>query len=219
MPSQIKIGYWKIRGLAQPIRYLLKYAGQDFENIMYEQGDPPDYSRESWFTVKHTLGLAFPNLPYLIDGDIRITQSNAILNYLASKFGLCGETDKVKAENFMMVENAMDFRNGLAKVLYNRDYSKLIDDYFTTVHTTLKAFDTFLEGRTWFAGGKNPTACDFPLYELLDQHRLMKPDILKDYKNLQAFLKRFEELPQIKAYLQSGEFFTHPVNNKTAGWK
>lgn len=57
------------------------------------------------------------------------------------------------------------------------------------------------------------------MYELLDQHRLMRPEILNDYKNLQAFLKRFEELPKIKAYMQSDEFMKRPCNNKSAGWR
>lgn len=48
MSSQIKqLVYWKIRELAQPIRLFLKYAGHDLENVMYEQGDAPDYSMES----------------------------------------------------------------------------------------------------------------------------------------------------------------------------
>ncbi|BFZ08772.1 hypothetical protein BsWGS_11812 [Bradybaena similaris] len=219
MPAKIKLGYWKIRGLANPIRLLLKYLGQDFENVMYEQGDGPDYSAEAWLKEKYTLGLDFPNLPYLIDGDIKLTQSNAILWHLGSKFNCLGEDEKVRAYNQMMMEQAMDFRNGLARTLYNKDYSKLIDEYFKNVHTFLKSFDAYLGGKTWFAGGKNPTTCDFPMYELLDQHRLMRPEILTEYKNLQAFLKRFEELPKIKAYMQSDEFMKRPCNNKSAGWR
>lgn len=64
-----------------------------------------------------------------------------------------------------------------------------------------------------------PTICDFPMYELLDQHRLMRPDILDEYKNLRDFLDRFEQLPKIKAYMESEEFMKRPCNNKSAGWK
>ncbi|BFZ08771.1 hypothetical protein BsWGS_11809 [Bradybaena similaris] len=218
-PAKIQLGYWRIRGLAQPIRCLLKYAGQDFENVMYEQGDAPDYSKDSWRKGNQHLGLDFPNLPYLIDGDIKITQSNAILVHLGSKFALLGESEKVRAESQMVLDIALDFRNTLARVLYSRDFDKLIDDYFINVHTSLRAFDAFLQGRNWFAGGQNPTICDFPMYELLDQHCLMRPDILSEYKNLREFLDRFEQLPKIKAYMESDEFMKRPCNNKTAGWK
>jgi glutathione S-transferase len=219
MSTKPKLGYWKIRGLAQPVRYLFHYAGQEFEDIKYEQGDAPDFSADAWRKDKFNLGLPFPNLPYLIDGDVKITQSNAILRYLGGKFDLLGESNKVRAESEMMLEYAMDFRNGLVRVIYNKEYEKLVDGYFKNVEATLKGFDQFLEGRTWFAGGKNPTICDFPMYELLDQHRLMRPDSLKEHKNLQAFLARFEQLPQIKAYQLSDQFMSRPVNNKNGGWR
>ncbi|XP_019852502.1 PREDICTED: glutathione S-transferase Mu 3-like isoform X1 [Amphimedon queenslandica] len=86
----IKLGYWMTRGLAQSIRLLLKYTGTEFENITYTRAEAPSFSTEEWTSVKHTLGLPFPNIPYLIDRDIKITQSNAILAYLGCKYNLCG---------------------------------------------------------------------------------------------------------------------------------
>ena len=64
---KIQLGYWKIRGLAQPIRYLLEYIEHPYEDVMYEQGDAPNFSIECWTSVKNNLGLDFPNMPYLID--------------------------------------------------------------------------------------------------------------------------------------------------------
>ena len=32
----IKIGYWKMRGLAQPIRYLIEYCEHPYEEVVYE---------------------------------------------------------------------------------------------------------------------------------------------------------------------------------------
>lgn len=32
----IALGYWKIRGLAQPLRFLLEYTEHPYENVMYE---------------------------------------------------------------------------------------------------------------------------------------------------------------------------------------
>lgn len=62
------------------------------------------------------------------------------------------------------------------------------------------------------------TVADFPLYELLDQLRLMKKDILDDHPKLVAFLDRFEALPTIKKYMSSDKFLKGPVNNTQAGW-
>ncbi|XP_062570302.1 glutathione S-transferase Y1-like [Saccostrea cucullata] len=215
MPS---LGYWKIRGLAQPIRLLLNYVGEEFDDVQYEQGDAPEYSRDAWLSVKDTLGLAFPNLPYYIDGDIKITQSNTILRYIGDKHNLLGKSAHEKVDCDMMVENAMDFRNGVVRLCYNRDYEKLKEDYFNNVKDKLKSFESFLGSKPWFAG-ENITICDFPMYELLDQHKLMKPGILDDFPNLVKFTERFEALPKIKAYMASDKFMRRPVNNKVAGFK
>lgn len=78
----------------------------------------------------------------------------------------------------------MDFRDSFTGTLYNKDYSKLIDAFIMNVHMSLKAFDAYIEGITWFSGGRNPTICDFLMYKLLDQHRLTQPGIPNTYKNL-----------------------------------
>jgi len=221
MGEKMKLGYWKIRGLAQPIRLLLTYVGAEFDEDLYEQGDAPDYSREKWTDVKDSLGLDFPNLPYLIDGDVKITQSNAIMRYLGSKYSLLGENNKVMGTSEMMLEEAMDVRNALVRLVYSQSYDKQVDGYFTKFVERLKKLDAYLDKgkKEWFAAGKNPTICDFHLYELLDQHRLMRPECLEAYPNLKAYLDRFEALPKIKAYLSSEQCIKRPVNNKVAAWK
>ena len=34
--SKPQLGYWKIRGLASMVRYILRYANVDYEDVMYE---------------------------------------------------------------------------------------------------------------------------------------------------------------------------------------
>ncbi|XP_064400046.1 glutathione S-transferase Mu 4-like [Halichondria panicea] len=213
----LTLAYWKIRGLAQPIRLLLKYNELEFDNVMYQQGDAPDYSREGWLSVKFTLGLDFPNLPYMIDGDTKITQSNAILRHVARKFDLCGNTETEMAMVDMLENQAMDFRNGFTRVCYNSNYESLKEDYIKAAKDKIKAFSTFLGGKKWFIGDKL-TFVDFVLYELLDQHRMFEPSLFAELPNLKEFLDKFEALPPIKAYMESAEFIRYPVNNNTASW-
>merc|ERR1711872_592073 len=97
--------YWDIRGLAQPIRLLLTYTGTDFEDKMLSCGPAPGFDKSCWFDNKYSLGLDFPNLPYYIDGDIKITQSNAILRYIARKNDLVGKNETEKAMVDMMADN------------------------------------------------------------------------------------------------------------------
>jgi len=53
---------------------------------MYEQGDGPNFSVECWTSVKGTLGLDFPSIPYLIDGDTKLTDPYAIMIYLTTAY-------------------------------------------------------------------------------------------------------------------------------------
>lgn len=85
--KKIKLGYWKIRGLASQIRYQMAYLGVEFEDVVYEQGDEPDFDRSAWLNVKDTLGLVFPNLPYIIDGNVKLSETYSIMKYIAAKFG------------------------------------------------------------------------------------------------------------------------------------
>ena len=69
--------------------------GQPYEMVEYEQGDGPEFSKACWFDVKYTLGFAYPNLPYLIDEDVKLTETIAIHRYLADKYmpELLGRTE------------------------------------------------------------------------------------------------------------------------------
>ena len=77
--SQLILGYWKIRGLAESIRLLLHYLEIDYKEDLYEFGPAPDYNLDSWYNVKFKLGLDYPNVPYLIDGDFYKTQNKFVL--------------------------------------------------------------------------------------------------------------------------------------------
>ena len=92
----LELGYWKMRGLAHPIRYLLEYTEHKYDNIMFEQGDPPNFSVESWTSKKNELGLDFPSIPYLIDRntDTKLTDAYAIMLYVATQYApeLLGDT-------------------------------------------------------------------------------------------------------------------------------
>jgi glutathione S-transferase len=76
--TEYTLGYWAIRGKGQGPRLLLAYTGLKFQEKQYT-------TPESWFTGdKDKLGLPFPNLPYLIAGDFKLTESSAIARYIAN---------------------------------------------------------------------------------------------------------------------------------------
>ena len=45
-----------------------------------------DWDRSDWRDEKFNLGMEFPNLPYLFDGDVKLTETLAIMQYIAKKW-------------------------------------------------------------------------------------------------------------------------------------
>ncbi|XP_047414611.1 glutathione S-transferase Mu 2-like [Sciurus carolinensis] len=211
------LGYWDIRGLTNPIRLLLEYTDSSYEEKRYTMGDAPDYDRSQWLDEKFKLGLDFPNLPYLIDGAHRITQSNAILRYIARKHNLCGETEEEKIRVDMLENQAMDTRMQLAMVCYSPDFEKKKPEFLETLPEKMKLYSQFLGKRPWFAGDKI-TFVDFITYDVLDQHRVFEPNCLEAFPNLKDFMSRFEGLKKISTYMKSSRFLPGPLYLKMALW-
>ncbi|XP_077883084.1 glutathione S-transferase Mu 2 isoform X1 [Ictidomys tridecemlineatus] len=211
------LGYWDIRGLAHAIRLLLEYTDSSYEEKRYTMGDAPDYDRSQWLDEKFKLSLDFPNLPYLIDGPHRITQSNAILRYIARKHNLCGETEEEKTRVDILENQAMDTRIQLAMICYSPDFEKKKPEYLETLPEKMKLYSQFLGKHPWFAGDKI-TFVDFLVYDVLDQHRLFEPKCLDAFPNLKDFMSRFEGLKKISDYMKSSRFLPRPIFAKMAHW-
>ena len=98
-------GYWDNRTIAEPVRLCLAQAGVDYDDVRYSVGGPPDYDRAEWLSVKDTLGMAVPNLPYWIEpSGLRLSQQRAILLHIAEVTGLAGET----AQRHTLVHMALE---------------------------------------------------------------------------------------------------------------
>jgi len=214
----ITIGYWDIRGLCQPIRMVLEYAGADWKEVQESCEGPPNYSKAEWLAKKFTLGLDFPNLPYMIDGDIKITQTNAILRYLGRKYQLEGKTEAEKASCDMMLENAMDFRNGFVRLSYSskEQFDETKPTYLKNLEPKLEQFSKYLGERPFFAAN-TVTVSDFHMYEMLVSHQKLSPELIGKFPNLVEFIKRMENLPRMADFLKSDRSPV-PMNNKFAAF-
>ncbi|XP_063480596.1 glutathione S-transferase Mu 4 isoform X4 [Symphalangus syndactylus] len=156
-------------------------------------------------------------LPYLIDGAHKITQSNAILRYIARKHNLCGETEEEKIRVDILENEAMDVSNQLARVCYSPDFEKLKPEYLQGLPTMVQHFSQFLGKRPWFVGDKI-TFVDFLAYDVLDLHRIFEPKCLDAFPNLKDFISRFEGLEKISAYMKSSRFLPKPLYTRVAVW-
>lgn len=213
--SKPTLGYWDIRGLATPIRYLLEFAGVEYEEKLYHCGPPPTFDRSEWLNEKFNIGLLCPNLPYLIDGDIKIGQSAAIMRHLARKHQLDGKTEADKVRVDAIAEQLRDYHMDYVRVVYNPEFLKLKEGYLENLPNKLKYLSELMDGRK-FVTGDYVTYADFVLFEYLEFQSHFVKDLLKDYPVLDEFHKRILALEAIDKYFKSPRAIKYPFNGGPA---
>lgn len=199
------LGYWSIRALAEPIRTLLAYTGTAYEDKTYDVGPPPTYDRSEWLTVKPTIGVDVPNLPYYIDGDIKMSESNAILRHLARKNDLYGSTEQEKVRIDVAEGVFTDQMKGMVKLIFSPDYANAKVAFLADIPNQLKKCAAVLGTGNFIAGDKISYA-DFMLLEVLDRYELFSPGCVGSVPSLQAFANRMIALPAVKTYRASEAF-------------
>ena len=232
--ADITLGYWGIRGLGQPIRFLLVAAQVPFSEVrlgVFDDGRLMNEAQEDedWAQVRASLDMPFPNLPYLIDTSalppVQLSQSNAILRYLARRFDFYGDSEEERSRIDVLQDEAYDFRNEIIETAYTLGdaYEEKIARFKTDILAYyLDGFERYLktrEQRQYFVGSRL-SLVDFVLYELLWQMTVMVPGCISETNRpaLFAFIRAFEAQPSIADYLRSAEFIERPINSPWASF-
>jgi glutathione S-transferase len=195
------LGYWKVRGLAAPIIYLLKHIGVDYELKEYEVKVMPDgtFSTEEWTSIKATMPLDFPNLPYFIDGEVKLTENFAIYEYICAKWNpdLLGKDLEARGLVNMLAGVFAPLRKGVGMPCYVSSDRKPILQH---IKANLPTFYTYL-GNSSFLTGSSVAWIDFAFYELVLAMTYIQPNLFAEYPLLEAYTNRVAELPGLKEYL------------------
>lgn len=180
-PKTVKLAYWGIRGLGQVPRLLLAYSKVDFEDYHYTDS-------EKWFQQdKIHLGLNFPNLPYLIDGDYNITESTAIQRYIIGRWGktdLLGKNiqDNANVESILSVFT--EISSAIKGLFFNPEHEAAKGPILEKYKVKLDQLNTFAGEKAFILGYL--TLADFVIAE--DSHYI-ETVFHKEYKHW-PFLQR-----------------------------
>ncbi|NWI93042.1 GSTA1 transferase, partial [Pitta sordida] len=152
--------------------------------------------------------LLFQQLPMVeIDG-MKMVQTRAIANYIATKYNLYGKDLKERALIDMYVEGLFDLNELLMPYDYKPADQK--EQHFATMmdkaaNRYFPAFEKVLKdhGQDFLVGNQLSRA-DVQLLEVILMAEEFQPDILAKFPLLQRFKARISNIPTIKKFLQPG---------------
>lgn len=140
----------------------------------------------------------FGQVPVIVDGDVTLSDSNAILVYLANKYAPTWlPSDPVGAAE---VQRFLSMAAG--EIAYGPAAARLITVFGATLDPdraksvaewAFERLEAFLEGRDWLVGNA-PTIADVAIYSYT-AHAPEGNVSLQPYPNLRALLARIEALP------------------------
>ena len=112
------------------------------------------------------MGLKFPSLPYYIDGDTRLTDTMAIMKFIASKYApdLLGKTAAQQGKVEMVATVVNELKSAVTMPCYQQGDRVAIS---MTLLEKVKPLVNFLADKKYLCGA-NVTYIDFIFFELCD---------------------------------------------------
>uniref|UniRef100_G3QKY6 Glutathione S-transferase n=2 Tax=Gorilla gorilla gorilla TaxID=9595 RepID=G3QKY6_GORGO len=176
-------------------------------------------SAEDLDKLRNDGSLLFQQVPMVeIDG-MKLVQTRAILNYIASKYNLYGKDMKERALIDMYTEGIVDLTEMIILLLVcqpeERDAKtalvkeKIKNRYFPAFEKVLKS-----HGQDYLVGNKLSRA-DIHLVELLYYVEELDSSLISSFPLLKALKTRISNLPTVKKFLQPGSQRKPPMDEKS----
>ena len=203
--TSIQLGYWNVRGTTHPIRQLVHLTKLECEYVSWA-------TREEWLAKREEIfkeGDPFPNCPYIIHGDFKLTETGALPFYIckiADRQDLIGKTLQDEARVNQIKGVITDLHLATSGAIYDQDKEAKIKEAIKEggkTHIFAQRLSDFLGEQDFLLGYL--TFVDLLLVHFLQFGRnlclsLDLGDPFAKYKNLIALCKRIENLPELQDF-------------------
>lgn len=189
----MKLYYHALSGHSHRARLFLSLLGIEHQSIQVDLAAAEHKSAD--FLKLNRFG----QVPVLVDGDTTIADSNAILVYIARKFGKTDwlpQTPALEAavQRWLSVAaGEIAFGPAAARLITVFGAKYNAEELIARAHRILKLIDEELAGREFIAQ-PHPTVADVALYSYIARAPEGNVD-LSFYPNVNAWLRRIEALP------------------------
>lgn len=221
--ESVKLYYWPIRGLKEPIVYLLEYLQIDYQFKPVKDNLEWEEIRKSFAAKGHPLA----SLPLIeMDGNV-ISEALPIMTALVLR---AGKTEMGPNESnftrFLELYGVIaDLFSDITKPAYaSKNLEAFRQTYLKACQLNkhkIETLDRLVSKQKWLMGN-DLTILDFKFAEILDKMKCIEEDldidIVDQYMSLDSYLGRFLGLSDIKAYRTSDKFEERPFNGD-AVWK
>uniref|UniRef100_A0A1B6I8A3 glutathione transferase n=1 Tax=Homalodisca liturata TaxID=320908 RepID=A0A1B6I8A3_9HEMI len=195
--SKIKLSYFTLIGLAEPIRYLLSYSGKDFEDYRF--------GGTEWLTVIKPTS-PWGKCPLLEINGQTVSQNLAICRYLGKEAGLGGKDNWEDLRIDEIIDVITDLRLELAKPYLEMDEQKKkalkITIFNEVAPVYLKKLDAHVEKNNGYLANGKFSWADVYFGAICENFNfLLGYEVTDGYPNLKALKDKIQALPAIKAWI------------------
>ncbi len=192
-----KLHYFKGRGRAETTRWMLAVNRMDFENIAIE-------TPEALAALRASGKLPFDQMPLLELDGLNLSQSSAMIRYLARRGDLYGDDDGEALWCDMIAGAAADF----AETGIQAAFQPSVDIAMAGMRARFSKFGACFEARLTSNGGRfcvgtRLSFADVVLVEALTSYLEWLPDLLSKTPRLRDLQSRVLEHDGIAAFLRS----------------
>ncbi|EDL77744.1 rCG25753, isoform CRA_b [Rattus norvegicus] len=212
MEVKPKLYYFQGRGRMESIRWLLATAGVEFEEEFLETREQYEkLQKDEYLTPLFHIPdgcLLFGQVPLVeIDGML-LTQTRAILSYLAAKYNLYGKDLKERVRIDMYADGTQDLMMMIIGAPFKAPQEKEESLALAVKRAKNRYFPVFEKilkdhGEAFLVGNQLSWA-DIQLLEAILMVEEVSAPVLSDFPLLQAFKTRISNIPTIKKFLQPG---------------